>query len=78
MRFQKVNYGVLKFEQLVQKCWSIFHFQVRIIVEDTMQTDATAIADELKKRGYSEKTIENILKWYGFVTEKAAQKRPVE
>jgi len=47
-------------------------------VEDTVQTDAAAIADELKKRGYSEKAIEKILRWYGFATEKATQKRPVK
>jgi len=78
MRFQRLKFGVLKFEQPVQKCWSIFHFQVRIIVEGTVRTDAAAIADELKKRGCSERVIEKILKWYGFTTEKATQERPVK
>jgi len=42
-------------------------------VEDIVRTDTAAIADELKKRGCSEKAIEKILSWYGFTKEKTTQ-----
>jgi hypothetical protein len=43
----------------------------RLIEERAVVTKVSSIKDTLKKRGYSEKAIEEILVWYGLSTRKS-------
>lgn len=45
-------------------------FQTKLIQEGAVEKEASSIRDTLRKRGYSEKALDEIFKWYNSSTEK--------
>ena len=55
---------VQEFEQPVQNYCSISQFRYLLYEKKALSTDCSQMKRELKRRGYSNKAIEEIMKWY--------------